>query len=115
MGQNKFLLSTISPDAARIAKENGLGIEIAEYCTAYNLDKYFPETDRQVQEEIDGVDLLTFHGPFNELFPCAIDLRVREIAGERYSQAIQVAKGYGTKKVILHSGYTPTLYYPIWF
>lgn len=115
MRQKKFLLSTMSPKAAEVAKANGLGLEIAEFCTAFNFDKYFEETNRQVCREIEGVELLTFHAAFNELFPCAIDLKVREIAGFRYRQAIEAAKGYGTGKVVIHSGYTPTLYYPIWF
>lgn len=115
MKNTRWLLSTISPDAVEVAKEYGLGLEIAEYCTAYNMDLYFEETDKQVRTEIEGVDLLTFHAPFNELFPCAIDLKVREIAGLRYQQAIEMADTYGVKKIVIHSGYTPTLYYPIWF
>lgn len=115
MKNTRWLLSTIAPDAAEAAREYGLGLEIAEYCTAYNMDIEFEETNKKVCEEIEGIDLLTFHAPFNELFPCAIDLKVREVAGVRYAQAIELANTYGVKKLIIHSGYTPTLYYPIWF
>lgn len=115
MNKNRWLLSTIAPDSAEVAHEYGLGIEIAEYCTAYNMDIYFEDTDKKVREEIMGINNLTFHAPFNELFPCAIDLKVREIAGVRFQQAIELANTYGVKKIVIHSGYTPTLYYPIWF
>ena len=34
----KYYLSTIAPDAAAVARENKLGLEIADYCTAWNMD-----------------------------------------------------------------------------
>ena len=37
----KFYLSTIAPDAAPLAREHGLGLEIAEFCTAWNMDEKF--------------------------------------------------------------------------
>ena len=111
----KFYLSTIAPDASRIALQYGLGVEIAEYCTAWNMDEKFPETDTAVREEIDGITGLTFHAPFNELFPCAIDPRARQLAASRYRQAIRLARNYGAEKIIIHGGYNPCLYYPVWY
>ena len=34
MRREKIYISTISTDAVRVAQEYGLGLEIAEYCTA---------------------------------------------------------------------------------
>ena len=42
MENRRFYLSTISPDAPETARPYGLGREIAEYCTAYNMDERFP-------------------------------------------------------------------------
>ena len=36
--KDKVYISTISTDAVRVAQEYGLGLEIAEHCTAWNLD-----------------------------------------------------------------------------
>ena len=110
-----FYLSTIDPNAHLTARKYGLGLEIAEYCTAWNMDEKFAETDPSVREKIAGTKELVLHGPFNELFPCAIDPMVREIARYRYRQTIALAKSYGVSKIIIHGGYNPRLYYPIWY
>ena len=111
----EFYLSTIDPNAHLTAKKYGLGVEIAEYCTAWNMDEKFSETDPQVRQKLQGMEKKLLHGPFNELFPCAIDPMIRDIARIRYRQAIALAASYGIKKVIIHGGYNPRLYYPIWY
>lgn len=108
-------LSTIASHAETLARRYGLGLEIAEYCTACNLDLQFPEIDAMVREKLAGVSRRVLHGPFNELFPCAIDPKARALAAERFAQALELAKTYGAGKVVLHSGYAPFLYYDCWF
>lgn len=111
----KLFLSTIDPNARDIALRYGLGLEIAEYCTAWNMDEQFPQTDALVRRKLEGIPERILHGPFNELFPCAIDPKVREVARQRYRQAIDLARGYGAKKIVIHGGYNPWLYYPVWY
>lgn len=115
LNRNQLFLSTIDPMAGQLARENGLGVEIAEYCTACNLDDFFPETDASVQKQISGVNHRLLHGPFNELFPCAIDPLARKLAAYRYRQSLSLAERYQAEKVILHGGYNPKLYYPCWY
>lgn len=110
-----FYLSTIDPNAHLTAQRYGLGLEIAEYCTAWNLDDRFSETDPAVREKLAHTDRALLHGPFNELFPCAIDPMIREVARHRYRQALALARDYGIGKVVIHGGYNPRLYYPIWY
>lgn len=112
---SRWFLSTIGTDCGKLAREYGLGLEIAEYCTAINMDVDFEKTDLNVRKETDGVEERIFHAPFNELFPCAVDPKVRELAGVRYRQAIGLAKGYGAKKVVIHGGFHPWIYYPVWY
>ena len=69
MKREKFYLSTIAPDAAGIAREYGLGLEIAEYCTAWNMDEKFDAVDPDVQKKLEGITSSTLHAPYNELFP----------------------------------------------
>lgn len=115
MKKAKFYLSTIDPNAQETARKHGLGLEIAEYCTAWNMDEKFPETDAAVQKKLAGISNRVFHAPFNELFPCAIDPKARALAASRYRQAIGLAKQYGATKVIIHGGYNPWIYYPVWY
>lgn len=115
MKKEKLYLSTVDPEAHRIAKQHGLGLEFAEFCTAWNLDEHFAQTDASVRQKLECSDRFTLHGPFNELFPCAIDPKARRLAADRFRQAVQTALGYGIHKLILHSGYNPWLYFSCWF
>ena len=115
MKRENIYLSTTAPDASEIACRHGLGIEIAEYCTAWNMDDEFVATDASVREKLEGIERIILHAPFNELFPCAIDRKARALATERYRQAIDLAKTYGATKVVIHGGYNPWIYYPVWY
>ena len=115
MKREKLYISTTASDAAAMARRYGLGIEVAEYCTAWNMDDEFARTDLSVQEKLRGIERRILHAPFNELFPCAIDRKARALAAERYRQALGLAKVYGAKKVVIHGGYNIGLYYPVWY
>lgn len=115
MNREKIFLSTIDEQVQSLARTYGLGLEIAEYCTAWNMDEHFAETDALVKEKINGIPNRILHGPFNELFPCAIDPLARKLAAQRFSQAISLAEAYGVKKIVFHGGYNPQIYYPIWY
>lgn len=115
MRKEQIYISTIAPDDAATARKYGLGLEIAEYCTAWNMDDKFPETDTAVREKLKDVYSCILHGPFNELFPCAIDPKARALAAERYRQAAELTIQYGAGKLVIHGGYNPWIYYPIWY
>lgn len=108
-------LSTTDENAHLLAKQYGLGLEIAEYCTAWNLDEKHAETDALVRKKLAGTPRTILHGPFNELFPCAIDPLARKLAAYRYRQAAEQAKAYGAKKLVIHGGYNPRIYYRQWY
>lgn len=115
MNREKLYLSTTASDAAALAGRYGLGLEIAEFCTAWNMDQELEKTRRALEPQLAGIDRRVLHGPFNELFPCAIDPSARRLAAYRYRQAIALAKEYGAKKVVLHGGFQPRMYYPEWY
>ncbi|MBP3673053.1 MAG: sugar phosphate isomerase/epimerase [Oscillospiraceae bacterium] len=115
MKKEQIYISTTASDASDVVRQWGLGIEIAEYCTAWNMDDEFAQTDAAVQEKLAGITRRVLHAPFNELFPCAIDRKARELAAYRHRQAITLAKQYGAAKVIIHGGYNPWIYYPVWY
>lgn len=115
MDRNRLLISSVAPDAGECARRHGLGIEIAEYCTAWNMDEKFAQTDAAVREHTEGVTVRTLHAPFNELFPCAIDPLARKLAAQRYRQAIELARRYDAHRVVIHGGYYSQMYYPVWY
>lgn len=111
----RYYISTIAPDAAAVAREYGLGLEIAEYCTAWNMDEKFAGVDGVVKKKLTGIAESILHAPYNELFPCAIDKKARALAASRYRQAINLAKRYGAEKVVIHGGFNPWIYFPVWY
>lgn len=115
MKREQIYLSTIAPDAAPVAREYGFGLEIAEFCTAWNMDEKFTAVDSVVKKKMDGIAASTLHAPYNELFPCAIDKKARELAAYRYRQALELAGRYGAEKVVIHGGYNGRIYYPVWY
>ena len=115
MNVDRLYLSTIDPEAGKLARTFSLGIEIADYCTAVNLDEAFSQTDEKLQKQLADVPRRLLHGPFNELFPCAIDPLARRLAAFRYDQALNLSQRYGAAKLILHGGYSPRLYFPSWY
>ncbi|MDR0905563.1 MAG: sugar phosphate isomerase/epimerase [Oscillospiraceae bacterium] len=112
---NRLFVSTVAGDARETATEHGLGLEIAEFCTAMNMDDDFAAWDAKVRGEIDGVSRVAFHAPFNELCPAAIDPKVLQIARERYRQAAKLAYAYGARRMVVHSGYVPLVYFKGYF
>lgn len=112
---NRFCISTIDGRAGELARRYGLGIEIAEYCTAWNMDEKREETDALVKSRVDGIPYRLLHAPFSELFPCAVDPKIRAVTADRYRQAISLAKHYGTGKVVIHGGFNEHLYFPVWY
>jgi sugar phosphate isomerase/epimerase len=115
MDHSKIYISTVAHNASELAVGHGFGLEIAEYCTAYNMDEFFEETDAAVRKKLTGIHARILHAPFNELFPCAIDKKARALAALRYRQAITLAKEYGADKVVIHGGYNQWIYYPVWY
>lgn len=115
MKKETIYLSTISTDAPCVAREYGFGLELAEFCTAWNMDEKFIHVDSVVKKKLEGIPRSLLHAPYNELFPCAIDKKARALAAERYRQATDLATRYGSRKVIIHGGYNPQIYFPVWY
>ncbi|MDR0917327.1 MAG: sugar phosphate isomerase/epimerase [Oscillospiraceae bacterium] len=113
---SKLHISTVADDAEVTARAFGLGLEIAEFCTAMNMDApNFAQWDAKVRAETDGITQLTFHAPFNELCPAAIEPRVLDVARARYREAAALAASYGARRIVVHSGYVPHVYFKGYF
>lgn len=107
-------LATIDERAWELACTFDLGIELDQFCTAMYMDgPEFSTYDAEVRSMLSRANV--FHGPFNELSPCAIDPKVREISMMRYNQAYSLMHSYGLKRMVLHGGFIPLVYYPIWY
>ena len=111
----RLYISTIEGSAAELARTYGFGLEIAEFCTAFNMDTNFEVWDEKVKSQMSGVNRFIFHAPYNGLCPAAIDPMIAEVAEKRYTQAYNLMGAYGINTMIVHSGFMPQLYDEGWF
>lgn len=114
MKKGRLFLSTIADDAVQTAREFGLGVELAQFCLAENMDKTPPDVQASLDAALE-VPRRVLHAPFAELCPAAIDPLVRAVTRRRFLQAAALAKRYGAEKMVVHSGFIPLVYYPEWF
>lgn len=111
--KKKIYLSGIDGRAAQLARENGLGYEIADFCYAPVLED--PVRRAEVRAQMAGIDRFWLHAPFAELAPCAIDPLVREVTRTRYRQTVRLARELGVNRLVIHGGFVPQVYFPEWY
>lgn len=93
----------------------GLAVESDHFCQAENMDG-----DKGIAAKAELAQLVKqhnvniLHAPFNELHPAAIDPKARKLAMDRLNQAAEIAIEYGIKKMVVHSGYIPFVYFKEW-
>ena len=111
--KKKIYLSGIDGRAAQLARENGLGYEIADFCYAPVLED--PVRRAEVRAQMAGIDRFWLHAPFAELIPCAIDPNVRANAMARFRQTTALAARLGVRRIVVHGGFIPYVYFPEWY
>lgn len=112
---SRLHLSTIGSDSRTVAVQYGLGLEIATFCTAANLDQDAAWRRATVLKDMSGLGSFWFHAPFAELSPASIDPKVRAVTAQRYRQAVEMATSLGISRLVIHSGFIPLVYFPEWF
>jgi sugar phosphate isomerase/epimerase len=113
--KDKLYLATIAEDAKKMAEKYHLGIEVNEFCTAVNMDQNFEFWNSKALDNMSVAERFIFHAPFNEIHPSAIDPLAKNFALQRLNQAYNLAKDYGIKRMVVHSGFLPEIYFPVWF
>ncbi len=107
-------VATTDERAFELAGKYDLGIELDQFCTAMYMDPpEFKTYDADAKRMLSRARV--FHGPFNELSPCAIDPEIGKISMRRYNQAFDLMHSYGLKKMVLHGGFVPMVYFPVWY
>ena len=114
--RERLHISTIDENADTLARSRGLGLELADFCAALNLDP--PQRSAReaaMAEKARGIPRLTLHAPFCELTPCAVDPYVAEVSCRRYEQAAELALSHGVTRMVVHGGFIPNVYDPRWY
>lgn len=83
--------------------EKTLNLEI--YFSSDMLDKISSDDILTVQKKLAHNPSLSFHAPFMDLSPGAVDTRVREATFSRFSHVLDIAEILKPKAIVYHSGY----------
>lgn len=113
MQRQRLYLSGMDAGAAELARREGLGLELTAFAYAPNLEDAVQFETAKAQ--LSGVARAWLHAPFAELFPCAIDPLVRDVAKRRFRQTLDVAARLGISRLVVHAGFVPHVYFPEWF
>lgn len=109
----RLFLSTTADDAVRQARAHRLGLELADFCYAPQLES--ADALRAAQEKMHGIGRFWLHAPFAELCPCAIDPMIRAVAQERFRQTAALAQKLNITRIVVHGGFLPKVYFPQWY
>jgi sugar phosphate isomerase/epimerase len=82
------------------------GLQPEIYFTGQTLDQLSWAEVRRTSRELRRRNLsVTFHGPFMDLNPGAVDDRVREVTSHRFDQVLALAPFFEPRAVVFHPGY----------
>lgn len=121
--RDRIYIATFSENAAAVARAHGFGIEVNDFCISENLDEdKAGDTLQAVRGQLKQAGIAEtafgsraiFHGPFTEIIPASIDHRVVELGMERLQEAYRAAERLGIRRMVVHTGFVPLLYFKEW-
>lgn len=86
-----------------LIREKSLNLEL--YFSGELLDSLTLSDVRKAMEILDHKPSLSFHAPFMDLSPGAVDSLVREATMKRFNQILDIAEVMKPKAIVCHSGY----------
>jgi sugar phosphate isomerase/epimerase len=90
-------------DYINFIRNNRLDLEI--YFNSTSLDCINADSIAKLNNMLDYNPSLSFHAPFMDLSPGAIDSKVRNATIERFNHILDIAEALKPKTVVFHSGY----------
>ena len=109
----RFSISELDARAPELALERGMGLELIGFCTAERMED--AELLASEEARLRPFGRKSLHAPYYELTPCAIDSLIGRVSLHRYRQAVQTCARLGIRRMVVHSGYAPQMYFPEWF
>lgn len=83
-----------------------VGLQPEIYFSGFTLDRLSPAEVEKSSESLRGKDVpVTFHAPFMDLNPGAVDERVREITAFRFEQVFKLVPHFQPRSIVFHPGY----------
>lgn len=113
--KDRLYIATVCAEHKEIIERFGLGVELDHFCMAEVMEgQKWQKADAEIRPLLAKAPRSILHAPFNELFPAAIDPKAKALAFERLESAAELAVHYGVRKMVVHSGYVPNVYFKEW-
>lgn len=104
----KFITSSVEPSiklAAKLAEDNGVGLEISRLPGVSRIDTDFDGIIRDLKESVKNFHgEITLHALFSDLNPASRDEAIRKITFDRYEKSLIAAQNVNAANVVFHSG-----------
>jgi sugar phosphate isomerase/epimerase len=83
-----------------------VGLQPEIYFSGVTLDRLSPGEVEKTSNALRGKGVpVTFHAPFMDLNPGAVDERVREITAFRFDQVLELVPHFQPRSIVFHPGY----------
>ena len=93
-------------EAALLAEELGVGLEISRLPEIQKIDDDFDAILENIKESVTGFNgKITLHAMFSDLNPASKDMALKKVAEKRYQQSFEAALAAGAKDMVFHSGH----------
>lgn len=115
-----LFLCTFTENALPIIKELEIGMESNHFCISKSLDEEVVDrTIFQIKQDMKFCGItdpkkVFVHGPFTEIYPQGIDRSIVQAGKKRLEQAFEVCMRLGLKRMVVHSGFLPIMYFDTW-
>ncbi len=84
----------------------GIGLQPEIYFSSHTLDHLSPQEVERTSRALSEKNIpVTFHGPFMDLNPGAVDEKVRELTLFRFNQVMELVPYFHPQAIVFHSGY----------
>ena len=114
--RDRLYIATFCENYREAIKDYKVGMEINHTCISHLLDEENGKRDKllaNITRDIKAseAERVMIHGPFTEIIPASIDYKMREAGMARIQQAFDVAQHFGLKKMVVHTGWMPFMYF----
>ena len=114
--RDRLYVATFCDRYIEAIRDFGVGMEINHTCISENLDEDGDKREKLIRDissdiEESGAQRIILHGPFTEIIPAAIDPLMRDMGMKRLKQGYDVAKHFGIRKMVVHNGWLPYMYF----
>ena len=114
--RDKLYIATFCENYRDAIKNYKVGMEINHTCISHLLDEENGKREKllsNIERDIKACDPthVMIHGPFTEIIPAAIDHRMRAMGMKRVQEAWEVAEHFNLKKMVVHTGWMPFMYF----